>query len=454
MSAFTSFLQVDVPALAAGALAAMSCAVIGCFLVLRRMSLMGDAISHAVLPGIIAAFLLTGSLKALPVFIGGAAIGIVTAFLSELIHRLGRVEGGAAMGIVFTTLFAIGVIMLEQIGGRHIHLDADCVLYGQMEGVVWTRPPRDWSDLFSAETWHTVPRQVLTLALVLLANIAFIALFFKELRIASFDPGLAAAQGISPAIMHSLVMTFVAMTTVAAFEAVGSILVVAMLIAPALIAHLLTDRLWVMIVLSAAAALAASSLGYAGAAAWSVNSAGMIGLALGAALVLTGLFSPRHGWLSRAAHRAALSISILREDMLGLLHRLGEMEPGGVPGAGGGGRSLTPAQVRAAVGGGPLAAAALWRLVRRGEAANRGRSLELTPLGAGRAASIVRSHRLWESYLVRHLGLHPMHVHDTAMQLEHITGSAMQDRLAERTDGPTTDPHGRPIPAAEDREAS
>src|SRR5688572_19126384 len=158
-----SFLVQDFPVLAAGLLASIACAIIGSFLVLRRMSLMGDAISHAVLPGIVIAFLLSDSLAALPVFIGAAAIGVVTAALTELIHRLGRVESGASMGVVFTVLFAVGVLLLERTGGRSIHLDADCVLYGAMESVLWTSAPDSWSDLLTRETWSDFPRQITTL---------------------------------------------------------------------------------------------------------------------------------------------------------------------------------------------------------------------------------------------------------------------------------------------------
>src|SRR5262245_20812542 len=137
----SSFLVQDFPVLMAGLLASMACALVGCFLVLRRMSLMGDAISHAVLPGIVGGFLLhawlggRGVQANLPLmfFAGAVAIGVMTAGLSELVHRLGRVEPGASMGVVFTVLFAIGVILLEQTGGRSIHLDADCVLHGAME---------------------------------------------------------------------------------------------------------------------------------------------------------------------------------------------------------------------------------------------------------------------------------------------------------------------------------
>jgi manganese/zinc/iron transport system permease protein len=280
-------------------LASIACAIIGCFLVLRRMSLMGDAISHAVLPGIVIAFLISKSLSALPMFIGAAIVGVMTAGLSELVHRMGKVEIGASMGVVFTVLFALGVILLEQFGGDGVHLDAECVLYGAMEHVLWLNPPTHINELFTAGAWEHFPPQLVVLGLALCANIAFIGLCFKELRITAFDPGLAAAQGINPAIMHYGLMTFVAITTVAAFEAVGSILVVAMLIVPGLCAHLLVNRLSSMIWLSAAVAVIASTSGYGAAAKFDLNAAGMIGVMLGVILAITVVASPRVGLVAQ-----------------------------------------------------------------------------------------------------------------------------------------------------------
>ena len=302
-----SFLIQDLPMLAAGLLAALACAIVGCFLVLRRMSLMGDAISHAVLPGIVGGFLLHtwldehGIHTNLPLlfFTGAVLIGVITAGMSELVHLLGRVEPGASMGVVFTVLFSIGVIMLEQTGGRTIHLDAECVLYGSMENVLWLNPPASISEFFTAGAWEFFPRQLTTLGLVLLADIAFVVLLFKELRISAFDPGLAAAQGVRPGVMHYLLMTFVAITTVASFEAIGSILVVAMLIVPGLVAHLVSDRLRNMLWLSAVVATLASLGGFGAAVAMDVNAAGMIGVMLGALLLIAAIFAPRYGWLAR-----------------------------------------------------------------------------------------------------------------------------------------------------------
>jgi manganese/zinc/iron transport system permease protein len=305
MSRFASFLTQDFPMFAAGVLASVACAIVGSFLVLRRMSLMGDAISHAVLPGIVLAFLLTRSLSTLPVLLGAALVGVLTAALSELVHRLGRVEPGAAMGVVFTVLFAIGVIMLEQTGSRTVHLDADCVLYGAMENTLWTHAPASINDFFTSRAWEGFPRQVTTLAIVLLIDAIIITVLWKELRISSFDPAMAAAQGMKPWLMHALLMTMTAMTTVASFEAVGSILVVAMLIVPGLCAHLLCDRLGALVILAGLLGAAAASVGFTVAAATDTNAAGMIGVSLGALLAIVVLFSPRYGVIVKLRRRGA-----------------------------------------------------------------------------------------------------------------------------------------------------
>jgi manganese/zinc/iron transport system permease protein len=274
---------------------------------------------------------------------------------------------------------------------------------------------------------------------VVALNGVFVIVLFKELRISSFDPELAAAQGMSPSVMHYLLMTLVAITTVAAFEAVGSILVVAMLIVPGLAAHLLTERLGWMLIVSVLLAVIASVGGYAASAQLSVNAAAMIGVAMGALLIVVGVAAPKHGWISRSLHRASLSLAILREDLLGCLYRLQE--------AGHGRTQITAPELRTAIGGGLAAALALWWMRVRGEARVEQGIVRLTGDGAARAASLVRSHRLWEAYLVEHLGLRPDHVHETATRLEHVTGTALQDRLAAGVQDTATDPHGKSIPS-------
>ncbi len=283
-----------------GVLCAMACALPGCFLVLRKMSMMGDAISHAVLPGLAVAFIVSGKLTSAPMFIGAVVAGVLTALFTEWVRGYGKVDEGASMGVVFTGLFALGLVLIAQ-AAEQVHLDADCVLYGAIEFT-----PLDTISLAGA----AVPRVALTLAAIFLLNLVFVTLFYKELKISAFDPALATTMGVNARVMHYLLMTLTAVTAVASFEAVGSILVVALLIAPPAAAYLLTDRLPVMIGLSLVIGAAAAVLGHAGALAvpaafgyGSTSTAGMIAVAAGVLLALAALFGPRHGVISNIVHR-------------------------------------------------------------------------------------------------------------------------------------------------------
>ena len=306
----------------AGVLSAVSCALLGNFLVLRRLSMMGDAISHAVLPGLAVAFLITNSRGSVPMFIGAAAVGVLTAVLTQWIHSFGRVETSASMGVVFTVLFAIGLMLIVR-AADHVDLDPGCVLYGAIE-----LTPLDMIDFASFEA----PRAMVTLASMLIVDLLFVVFFYKELKISSFDPQLATTLGINAQLMHYLLMMLVAATSVAAFESVGSILVIAMLIVPAAAAHLLTDRLNVMIILSAVIAIACAVLGHAAAItvpSWfgyrDTSTAGMMAVVAGLIFGLVGVAAPRHGVLSKMIRRTLLSIRIVQEDVLGFLYRLEEL---------------------------------------------------------------------------------------------------------------------------------
>lgn len=213
-------------------LCAVATALPGCFLVLRKMSMMGDAISHAVLPGLAVAFLITGSRASLTMFIGAIIIGIFTALFTQWISRFGKVEQGASMGIVFTSLFAIGLILIVR-AADHVELDAGCVLYGAIELI-----PLDMVSVAGFQ----IPRATLVVGAVTLLNLFLILLFFKEFRLSAFDENLCDTMGFSSRKLHYLLMTMVAVTTVACFESVGSIIVIAMLIAPPATALLLTKR--------------------------------------------------------------------------------------------------------------------------------------------------------------------------------------------------------------------
>ncbi len=273
-----------------GIFATAACSLVGCFLVLRRLSMIGDAISHSVLPGIVIAFLLSNSRNIGPMMLGAGALGLLTAFIIDVLNRHGKLQADAAIGVTFTWLFAIGVILVSTLTGQ-VDLDTECVLYGEILYTpfdTWTVGGRDLG-----------PRAAWVLGAMTLLNLIFICLGYKQLKLCAFDPVLAASLGINVALWHYLLMGFVSITTVAAFESVGAILVVAMLIVPPNTAYLLTDRLSHMLVLSVIVGAMSAVLGY-GLAVWIDGSiAGAMAVVSGTLFLFAAVLSPRHGALGR-----------------------------------------------------------------------------------------------------------------------------------------------------------
>ena len=428
-----TFLTLDLPAILTAGFAAISCALLGNFLLLRRQSLMGDAISHSVLPGIVGAFLLTGTRDPLVMFAGAAIAGVISAALVELVRRAARLDPGAAMGVVFPVLFALGVLMLERGGARRVDLDADCVLYGELSRIIWS--PQRGVDLFSSAALHALPRELFSAAAVATIVAAFVALLFKELRLASFDTALASSLGFHATGINLIMMVLTAAAVVVSFEAVGSILVIAMLICPPATARLLTDRLSRQIWLSVLVATLTVVGGYIASifvpALWgssqALSASGMIATVSGLLLFAAILGSPKGGVIVSRTRQLSLAIQVAQEDILAGLYRQEETP----------GRQITFPRPNAFVSYLAL------RGLRRSGQLNRGRSPTLTSSGRVHAATVLRSHRLWESFLVREAGLRPDHVHEPAMVLEHLTHDGQ--RLAPPSPTPT-DPHDRPIP--------
>ena len=295
--------------LVVGSLVAASCALVGSFLVLRKMALLGDAISHAVLPGIAIAFLLSGERSPLPMVLGAGALGVITVFLVEISHRTKRLAEDASIGVVFPALFAIGVILVSRYAGQ-VDLDLDCVLYGEIAYTPW--------DLMFWGERSIGPKALWVSGSVLLLNLVMVTLFYKELKLTTFDPALAAALGFAPTLVHYLLMTLVSITVVGAFESVGAILVVAMLVVPPATAYLLTDRLAVMLGLSVVLGIASSFLGYGLARILDASIAGSMATVAGLLFVVAFLGSPRHGLLARTLRHRKLA-EVTREQLL-LLH--------------------------------------------------------------------------------------------------------------------------------------
>jgi manganese/zinc/iron transport system permease protein len=260
-----------------GSLVAVNCALLGSFLVLRKMSLLGDAISHAVLPGIAIAFLLAGSRAPLPMLLGAGALGLVTVVLVELFHRTGRLAEDASIGVVFPALFSLGVILISRHAAQ-VDLDLDCVLYGEIAYAPW--------DVLLVGDVSWGPKALWVNGVLLVVNVGFVLGFWKELKVSTFDPELAAALGFSPALLHYLLMGAVSLTVVGAFESVGAILVVALLIVPPAAAYLLVERLGAMVALAAGFGVLSTLGGYALARALDASIAGAMATVAGGILVL------------------------------------------------------------------------------------------------------------------------------------------------------------------------
>jgi manganese/zinc/iron transport system permease protein len=294
------FLRLDLPALLAAIFACGSCGLLGSFLLLRRDSLLGDALSHAVLPGIIAGFALTGARAGLPMLLGALAAALLAVFLIGLVRRVARLESGAATGAVFTSFFALGLMLMEATGARSVDLDLDCVLFGQLESVVWLEA-QGFASLLDPVALAALPRQLFLLAAVAVVLAGLVALLWRPLHLLCFDPDYAAAIGLPARGLELALNLMVAAAAVAAFEAVGSILVVAMLVCPAAAIRLLTDSYRAQVLGGAALGAALGALGYALAGPlpaafgqnFALNAAGVIGtlggLAVAGAMVLRQL---------------------------------------------------------------------------------------------------------------------------------------------------------------------
>ena len=281
--------------ISAGALVAISCGLLGCYLILRNMAMVGDAISHAVLPGIVIAFFVSGTREPISMLLGAGILGILTTFLIEFFHSKARLQTDAAIGVTFTWLFALGVILISVFAGQ-VDLDQDCVLYGEIAYV-----PIDLWITGSGQIMG--PRVMYIMGAVFLMVLSFILIGYKELFLTTFDPKFAAATGVSVGLWHYLLMGAVSFTTVGAFESVGAILVVAFLIVPPATAYLLTEEFKKMMLITAGLGLIISFFGYYLAVWLDGSIAGAMSVVAGLLFGLAFLFSPQNGILMKK-HRA------------------------------------------------------------------------------------------------------------------------------------------------------
>jgi manganese/zinc/iron transport system permease protein len=275
--------------------AAAACALPGVFLVLRRMAMMSDAISHTVLLGIVIGFFITQDLASPFLIVGAALTGLLTVSLVELVNRTHLVREDTSIGLIFPALFSIAVILISRYAGD-VHLDTDAVLLGELAYAPFER--------FVFFGYDLGPQALYLMGGILLLNLAFIGLFFKELKIATFDAGLAATLGFLPGLIHYGLMALVSVTAVGAFDSVGSILVVALMVAPPMAAYLLTDRLPSMIGLSVLTGAVTAIGGYWMAHFLDASIAGSMATAAGLLFGLAYLFAPRRGLVAMLRTRA------------------------------------------------------------------------------------------------------------------------------------------------------
>ncbi|SDM45673.1 metal ABC transporter permease [Sediminibacillus halophilus] len=280
-----------------GCLVGVTCGMSGVLLMLKKMSMIADAISHTVLLGIVGAFFVSQSLNGLPMLIGAAVVGLATAFFVESLHRSG-IQSDAAIGVVFTSLFALGVVLISFIGDQ-VHLDTKHALMGEIAFVPW--------DTLQIKGESYGPVAVWMLGTVLVLNLILIAVFYKEIKISTFDPQYAKLIGVPVAFVHYLLMGMVSLSTVASFDSVGAILVVAMLIVPGATAYLLTDRFITLLLISGVVGILSAMIGYGAAVYWNVSIAGAMASATGLLFLAAFLFSPKHGWLMKKAKQRRLA---------------------------------------------------------------------------------------------------------------------------------------------------
>ena len=295
----SDFVALSLPPLLIGLCASMACALPGNFLILRKQALIGDAISHVVLPGIVVAFLFTGQVSTWPMMIGAAGAAILAVLLIELIRRVGRIESGAAMGVIFTSMFAAGVLLLEQSDTSQVHLDVEHALFGNLESLIWL-DAEGWASLFQIKALAGLPVELLRMATVLLAVSAFVYIFWRPLALICFDEPYARTRGIAATALGFALVTLTAIAAVAAFDAVGSIIVIAMIICPPATARLMVNSLRSQVIYSQVLAFMATVIGYMFAGyvpLWlgfsnTLSAAGMIASMSGVFLACAALFGP------------------------------------------------------------------------------------------------------------------------------------------------------------------
>lgn len=416
-------------ALLGSILLGISCGLMGAFLVVRKLALMSDALSHAVLPGVALGFLWNMTRDPVAIFIGATVAGLLGAGLVQAIRNTTRQKEDAALGFVLASFFAVGVCLVTMIqnlpGGNKSGLDK--FLFGQA------------AALGRADVW--------LLAGVAVLAVGTVAVFSKEFLVTSFDEAFARSVGIPAKVFHYLLMVLLAFAIVSSLQAVGVVLVAAMLVIPAAAAYLLTDRMGLMLVLSAVFGVATGAVGaFFSFVGRNLPTGPLMVLAATAVFLGALFFGPRHGVVAKWWRHRSRSARIQRENLLKAMFHV--LEEDGFRGETVPLRDLAEVRREAienvAAAMRPLQAHGLVTL------SGDGRAAVFTPDGWKRACEIVRNHRLWELYLTHAANYASDHVHEDADKIEHILGEDTVRSLERRLDYAHQDPHGKLIPGVAD----
>ena len=392
----------------------ISCGLIGTYIMLRRMSLIGDALAHAVLPGVVVSFMVAGKSE-IALFIGAVVSGIVTVLLIGFVNRNSKIKEDTSIGIIFTGAFALGILLVSQL--KQVHIDLSSYLFGDVLGV-------STGDI--------------TLSLIIMVVIILcILLFYKQLLLTSFDPTMALTIGISTTLVHYMLMTLLSMSIVAGLQSVGVILIIAMLITPPATAYLLSNNLKKILFLSpmfgTISAVAGLYLSYH----FNFASGASIVLVAVALFLLAFLFSPKEGVVTRLFRRRAATKLVLIEDVIKLSFRFAEeTDKTGLTDRIANELGISNSRVESAIR----------ILINKGLMQKTNGSFLLTEEGRKYATRLIRTHRLWETYITREKVTDMEHVHPEAEKVEHVLTEDMVNELDEELGYPEKDPHGSDIP--------
>jgi len=401
-------------ALVASVMVGISCGLIGTYIMLRRLSLIGDALAHAVLPGVVIGFMIAGK-NPISLFVGALAAGILTSILISYVERNSKIKEDTSIGIIFTGAFALGILLVSQL--KQVHIDLSSYLFGDVLGV---------SD----------PDLILS-SIICVFIILSVLLFYKQLLVTSFDPTMAHIIGISTAVVHYFLMTLLSMSIVAGLQSVGVILIIAMLITPPATAFLLTDKLKNLLLLSCTFGIISSVIGLYLSYHLNFASGASIVLVAAAMFGLTFLFSPKEGIVHKYFRRRENTKLNLIEDIIKLMHRNEEerVEENVI-------QSITS---KLGIPEDKINST-LSRIANMGLINLEKGNYKLTIKGNKLALRLVRSHRLWETYVTEKNIVTPENIHQDAEKYEHILSDDLLAEIDEELGHPEKDPHGSPIP--------